>query len=191
MPTAKASGDRHAIPAVAGNAMHPEPGSNWTFGRLCQACIVLSIGFLAVAAAGAVGSAAAWRDSVTGLAIGGYDPVSYFVSRSARRGRERHELVQGGSAWRFVNSGNQAAFAAAPEVYSPRYQGYDPVALAQGGLSQGEPLIWSLHKGALYLFQNPVNRLRWLESPDSVRKEANRAWPRLSRTLPQLDTTSR
>lgn len=191
MPTAKASGDRHAIPTIAGTAMHPDPGLIWTFGRLYQACIVLSIGFLAVAAAGAVGNAAAWRDPVTGLAIGGYDPVSYFVSRTARRGRERHELVQDGSAWRFVNSGNQAAFAAAPEVYSPRYQGYDPVAVSRGSLSQGEPLIWTLHKGALYLFQNPVNRLIWLESPDSVRDEADRAWPRLSRTLPQFGTKSR
>ena len=187
----KPSGDRHAIPAVAGMAMHLEPGAVCTFGRLRQACMVLSIGFLAVAVADAVGNASAWRDSVTGLAIGGYDPVSYFVYGTARRGRERHEFVQGGSAWRFVNSGNQAAFAAAPEVYSPRYQGYDPVALSEGGLSQGEPLIWSLHKGALYLFQNPVNRLRWLESPDSVREAADRAWPRLSRTLPQFGTMSR
>ena len=171
--------------------MHLKPGTVWAFRRHCQACIALSIGFLAVAAACAVGNASAWRDSVTGLAIGGYDPVSYFVSRAARRGRERHELGHGGSAWRFVNSGNQAAFAAAPEVYSPRYQGYDPVALAKGGLSQGEPLIWSLHNGALYLFQNPVNRLRWLESPDSVREEADRAWPHLSRTLPEFGTIGR
>ena len=141
--------------------------------------------------AGVVGSASAWRDPVTGLAIGGYDPVSYFISNDARRGRESHELDHGGVAWRFVNPGNHAAFAAAPEVYSPRYQGHDPVAVARGELSQGEPLIWILHKGALYLFQNPVNRLRWLESPDSVKEEADRAWPRLSRTLPSFASKAR
>lgn len=164
--------------------MHREPDAVWTFGRLVRACAVLGALLLAVLGAGAVGSASAWRDPVTGLAIGGYDPVSYFVSGTARRGRERHELVLGGVAWRFVNEGNQAAFAAAPDVYAPRYRGYDPVALARGALSKGEPLIWSLHKGVLYLFQNPVNRLRWLESPDAVRKQAEGAWPRLSRTLP-------
>ena len=32
-----------------------------------------------------------------------------------------------GAIWRFRNEGNRAAFAADPEVYMPRFGGYDPV----------------------------------------------------------------
>src|SRR6266567_5900150 len=56
----------------------------------------------------------------TGLAIDGFDPVSYFVDGAPRLGRPDFELRFGGASWRFVNEGNMAAFAADPVVYAPR-----------------------------------------------------------------------
>ena len=36
------------------------------------------------------------------------------------------------AVWRFRNEGNRAAFAEHPEVYLPRFGGYDPVTIARG-----------------------------------------------------------
>src|SRR6202048_3370241 len=67
----------------------------------------------------------------TGLAIDGYDPVSYFVDVTPRLGRPDLELRSSGVSWRFVNEGNMAAFAADPDVYAPQFGGHDPLAIAR------------------------------------------------------------
>src|SRR3954471_20921041 len=60
-------------------------------------------------------------DQHTGLAIYGVDPVAYFTDRKPIPGRQDFEYRYAGAAWRFVNEGNRAAFAADPHVYMPRY----------------------------------------------------------------------
>ena len=68
----------------------------------------------------------------TGLAISGVDPVGYFTDGKPVFGRPDVELTYDGTVWRFENEGNRAAFKADPDVYMPRFGGYDPVAIAQG-----------------------------------------------------------
>ena len=65
----------------------------------------------------------------TGLAISGFDPVAYFTEGKALFGRPEFELNLDGAVWRFSNEGNRGAFADHPEVYAPRFAGYDPVAI--------------------------------------------------------------
>src|SRR5262249_51341711 len=81
------------------------------------------------------------NDSNTGLAISGIDPVAYFTDRAALAGRPENEYRYAGVIWRFLNPGNQAAFVANPEVYLPRYGGYDPVAIGRGVAVPGNPLL--------------------------------------------------
>jgi hypothetical protein len=56
------------------------------------------------------------------------------LTRKARAasGRPEFERMPEGTTWRFRNEGNRAAFAADPDVFLPRFGGYDPVALARG-----------------------------------------------------------
>ena len=91
----------------------------------------------------------------TGLAISGFDPVAYFVDGSPKMGRSDMELNLGGAVWRFRNEGNRAAFAAHPEVYTPSFGGYDPVAIARGTSVPGHPLIWAV---ACLLYTSPSPR---------------------------------
>ena len=71
-------------------------------------------------------------DAHTGLANSGFDPVAYFTDDKPKIGRPDLELRADGTIWRFKNEGNRAAFADHPEVYMPRFGGYDPVAIARG-----------------------------------------------------------
>jgi hypothetical protein len=55
-----------------------------------------------------------------------------FTEGKALFGRPELELNLDGAVWRFSNEGNRGAFAKHPEVYSPRFGGYDPVAIGRG-----------------------------------------------------------
>src|SRR5690349_17487819 len=67
----------------------------------------------------------------TGLAISGFDPVAYFTEGKAMFGQPNIEFNLDGSVWRFCNEGNRGAFAKHPEIYAPRFGGYDPVAIGR------------------------------------------------------------
>ncbi len=115
-------------------------------------------------------------DPMTGLALLGYDPVAYFVDRKPRLGVRKFELLWSGVVWRFVNEGNMAAFEAAPDVYAPQYGGYDPLALASGSMTHGDPAIWLIYKQRLYLFFAPSKRFLWLSAAEQNLAAAERFW---------------
>jgi hypothetical protein len=76
----------------------------------------------------------------TGLAISGFDPVACFTEGKALFGRPEFELNLDGAVWRFINEGNRGAFAKNPEVYGPRFGGYDSVAIGRGRSVQAPDL---------------------------------------------------
>lgn len=119
------------------------------------------------------------HDLYTGLALNGYDPVAYFVDGRARKGREIFEVVWDGAYWRFDNPGNAAAFMAAPKVFAPAYGGYNAVAVAEGRAQPGDPELFVLHKGRVYLFASAEDQARFRERPDDIVTLADARWPAL------------
>ena len=93
------------------------------------------------------------------------------------------ELHSGGVTWRFDNVGNREAFAARPDIYMPRFGGYDPVGVARGVAVAGKPNVWLIEKQQLFLFYDRT----WLENfaadPDRLIAEAERKWPAVQSTL--------
>jgi hypothetical protein len=55
-------------------------------------------------------------DRLTGLAIGGMDPVAYFTDKRPIPGRSDFEASVAGAVWRFRNDDNRAFFLAHPEI---------------------------------------------------------------------------
>ncbi len=140
---------------------------------------------LAIAAAGL--AAAGEREPVvvdpnSGLAISGIDPVAYFTDKNPVFGRPALELSLDGTIWRFRNEGNRAAFAAHPEVYRPRFGGYDPTAIARDRSVAGNPLIWAIVEERLYLFYSDETRRAFLADPQGFDDRATRKWPVVART---------
>ncbi len=113
----------------------------------------------------------------TGLAMGGYDPVAYFVDRTPRAGRPDIELPTAGVVWRFRNEGNRAAFLADPETYMPRYGGYDPLAVARGVALAGNPMIYVIAGDRLYLFYSPQAQATFAADPNKAIVAADEHWP--------------
>jgi hypothetical protein len=119
----------------------------------------------------------------SGLAISGFDPVAYFTDGTPRVGRPDMELSQGGAVWRFRNEGNRSAFAGHPEIYMPRFGGYDPVAIARGASVPGHPLVWSVVGQRLYLFYTDAARAAFIADPGRIIEAATRKWPEVARTI--------
>lgn len=124
------------------------------------------------------------NDRNTGLAIFGYDPVAYFTDSQPVVGKPDYELTFDEVVWRFRSSGNRAAFSENPDIYRPRYGGYDPVSIARGVAVPGNPLLWLVIGERLYLFYNEDARNEFAASPDSAISAADARWQEVRQDLP-------
>jgi YHS domain-containing protein len=122
-------------------------------------------------------------DLLSGLAISGVDPVSYFTHAAPLYGRTDTEYSYGGVVWLFRNTGDKAAFTAHPDVYMPRYGGYDPVAVGRGVAVAGNPLVWAMVGERVYLFYDEKSRARFLDNPTDAIGTADDKWPAVMSTL--------
>ena len=111
-------------------------------------------------------------DPITGYAIGGHDPVSYFVDGQPRKGDRRHEYQWGGADWIFVNEGNLAAFERNPETYAPLFAGCGGYALSEGFATAGSPFIYAIVDGRLVFFHSVVNRFLFIVSGTQLVQDA-------------------
>ena len=77
-------------------------------------------------------------------------------------GSAAFEFRYGGAVWRFCNIGNRDAFADRPDVYMPRFGGYDPTSVVRGVATAGNPNVWLIAGKRLFLF---YDRTAWKNSP--------------------------
>jgi hypothetical protein len=122
-------------------------------------------------------------DRFSGLAIGGFDPVAYFVERRPVLGLGSFEAWQGGVVWRFHNEGNRAFFLAHPEIYGPQFGGYDPIDVARGVTVAGNPRLWFIAGQRLFLFSREASRDAFAAHPDRYLQRATARWQVLQRDL--------
>lgn len=121
----------------------------------------------------------------SGLAIGGFDPVAYFTESLAIPGLPDFEAAESGAVWRFRNEGNRASFVSHPEVYGPRFGGYDPVDIGRGVTYAGNPRIWLIIDRRLYLFGREESRDAFAANPARFLKDADARWPAMEEGLSQ------
>jgi hypothetical protein len=152
---------------------------------------LMSAAFLALfaaLAAGVVAAQAATTEQIvvdwhSGLAIDGYDPVAFYTEGKPVPGSPDFELNFGGAIWRFRNVGNREAFAANPEVYMPKFGGYDPVGIGKGIAVAGNPTIWMISGGHLFLFYDNSRLELFARDPERFATAAEREWPHVRNSL--------
>jgi YHS domain-containing protein len=119
----------------------------------------------------------------SGVAIEGFDPVSYFVDGAAVQGTAEFEANLWGAVWRFRNEGNRASFVAHPDIYGPQFGGYDPMDLARGVTVAGNPRFWLVSGQRLYLFNREESRAAFAANPSRVLRSATQRWPGIEQNL--------
>ncbi len=117
--------------------------------------------------------------SQNGIAIFGYDVVSYFRSGDARLGIPIFTVEYGGHIWQFESEFNMKVFQEDPERHLPAYAGFSATGIAEGYAAAGDPEVWSIKDGRLFFFFTPSLRNRWLQDPKGMIRRADRNWTML------------
>ena len=112
------------------------------------------------------------------VAVGGYDPVSYFAGAPIK-GDAKFSATWKGAEFRFASAANLAKFKADPAAYAPQYGGYCAWAVAGGYTAKGDPLAWKVVNGKLYLNYDQNVQKRWAKDiPGNIAK-GDRNWPQV------------
>ncbi|MCW5722236.1 MAG: YHS domain-containing protein [Devosia sp.] len=122
-------------------------------------------------------------DPLTGVAIGGMDPVSYFVDPTPQKGLAQYEAFWMGAPWHFASEANLEIFKRAPEIYAPQYGGHGAMSMARGFVSDSDPTIYAVFKQRLFLFYSAANREAFMLAPDAAARQGEANWPGLSKML--------
>ena len=114
------------------------------------------------------------RDLHTGLAINGFDPVSYRLGTKPLAGRAEYELLKDRFVWRFASQANLEAFRDAPRIYAPAFGGFDPTGVANGVAVESDPSQFVVIGSRLYLFRSAENRQRFMREADLLAQAESR-----------------
>lgn len=88
-----------------------------------------------------------------GVALQGFDPVSYF-SDQPEKGKDEISSAYRGATYCFANEANKVLFDSAPQRYVPQYGGFCAVAVSEGKTFPIDPNTYTVTDGKLYLFYN-------------------------------------
>ena len=112
-----------------------------------------------------------------GVAVGGFDVVSYHRMQNPVAGSTELTHEWQGVTWRFADATNLKLFQEDPGKFAPRYGGYCAYALAKGALAPTDPEAWTIYHGKLYLNFSKSVREKWLADVASNVTTADQNWP--------------
>lgn len=117
------------------------------------------------------------------VALGGYDPVSYFDGKPAP-GDEKRSSVYRGVNYRFANDENRNKFAENPQRYLPAYGGWCATAMAKGDKVEIDPANYQVTNGRLFLFYKGWlgdAKKDWNKDEPKLTRDADEHWSKLAR----------
>jgi YHS domain-containing protein len=115
-----------------------------------------------------------------GVAIQGYDVLSYFEKR-AEKGREEFSVEYGGINWYFASSDHRDQFRQDPERFLPEYGGFCAYSVGRGYPATADPRVYIVEGRKLYLFFDRAVQTVWAQDQRHLITSANRYWPQLHR----------
>ncbi len=119
-----------------------------------------------------------------GIAVGGYDLVSYFQHKPVK-GNSDIYLKFKEATYLFSSESNKKLFIANPAKYLPSYGGYCAYAMGiDGSLVDIDPETYKLIDGKLYLFYNAYfnnTKTKWDKDENNLKAKADRNWKTMSK----------
>ena len=119
-----------------------------------------------------------------GIAIQGFDPVTYFTLNKAVKGNKDVLLMERGVVYYFSNNENRELFKKNPEKYAPEYGGWCAYAMGSKGEKVSiDPGTFKIVNNRLYLFYNHFfnNTLKdWNKDEANLRTMADNNWNKLN-----------
>lgn len=118
-----------------------------------------------------------------GLAIQGYDPVSYFTQKKAVKGSKNYAVKAEGVTYYLSSAENKALFLKDYTRYEPQYGGWCAYAMGSSGEKvEIDPETFKIVNGKLYLFyhtwvNNTLNK--WNADELKLKTNADRNWQKI------------
>jgi len=142
--------------------------------------IMLALAALSIAGSALAGTKVAPVNvDKKGLALHGYDPVTYFEQDRPQPGSETFAYIFMGATWRFVSTENRDKFAQNQDMYIPQFGGYCAKAVSENDTADVDPLAFKIVNGKLYLNYDPKVQKLWEEDIPGRIAKAERNWPGL------------
>jgi YHS domain-containing protein len=114
-----------------------------------------------------------------GIALEGYDPVSYFTDGKPAKGDPNIEATFNGALYHFVSQEHREIFEKAPPKYAPAYGGYCGYAASIGKVRPANPLLWSIVDGQLIVQHTKGAVELWEKDVNGNKAKADKYWPKL------------
>jgi len=130
-------------------------------------------------------STSALNVDAKGIALKGFDPVSYFSTSGPVPGKADLVATYEGATYQFANSQNRNAFTANPDKYTPAYGGFCAMGVALEQKLDVDPQLWRIVDGKMYLNVHKGAQTRWLEDVKGNLAKADKNWPRLKDKAPK------
>lgn len=116
----------------------------------------------------------------SGIAIKGYDPVSYMYGEEPVKGNKNYAFTINGVTYLFTNAKNRDMFKMNPEKYEPAYGGWCAYAMGNSGEKvEIDPETFKIIEGKTYLFYNFyfTNTLKdWNKDEKNLKSKAELNW---------------
>ncbi|MDG1167683.1 MAG: YHS domain-containing (seleno)protein [Sulfitobacter sp.] len=121
--------------------------------------LIIAAAATAVTFAGAAFAGEQYVDG-TGFAVSGYDVVAYFDLPQSAVGTAQPQGIPGraditaeynGATFAFSTAQNRDTFVANPAQYAPQFDGHCAYGVFKGGKAPGNPNLWRIVDGSLYL----------------------------------------
>ncbi len=118
-----------------------------------------------------------------GIAISGYDVVSYFDGK-AKKGKRTYTVTYKEINYFFSSNENMKKFETNPETFLPQYGGWCAYAMgSKGEKVDMNPKEFEIRDGKLFLFYNAYftnTYKKWLdEGPEKLQKTADTNWKKM------------
>ncbi len=130
-----------------------------------------------------LGTWAQENTSKDGVALQGYDPVSYFTLKKPVVGIKSNAVKYNGAVYYFANTSTKELFKKDPAKYAPAYGGWCAYAMGKMGEKvEIDPLTYKIKNGKLLLFYNKYfnNTLEdWNEDEVGLYPKAEANWSRI------------
>ncbi len=118
-------------------------------------------------------------NSNKGVALEGFDPVSYFDG-SPVKGSSKTKIQYKGLTYYFASATNLNKFTSSPGKYEPAYGGWCAYAMGETGEKvKIDPETYKILDGKVFLFYNFWGNntlLEWNKSEKKLKEKADRNW---------------
>lgn len=122
-------------------------------------------------------------NSTTG--VQGYDLVSYHTSTGPVRGNGHNLSVHEAVTYLFVSKENKQKFDQNPQKYLPAYGGYCAFGVSVSKKFVGDPEVWKVVDGTLYLNLDKDIQKEWFKDIPGRIQTANNNWPKIKDASPE------